>query len=275
MTNIFDKVISNDDDVKKFVEMFKDYKPYCIEQSTKVSKTSLMPNRIAIGFNKKSMTKQEVIAMAKALGIPDIHQATYFYNQYDTCSSIGFGLEKNESNSNYRMYFEKELSDLQKDELKAKHIREVPTIEGLKWYSDQATSHFDTTIYYSQLYNETQEDRDNLINKAKFSFIPKIFSLDKTPDIMTNYFAVTRGLVERNAFYIRMDCPISELTNDILTFTECDLKQELQAFADANVNMSAISGSSYSHNRESESLTIYFIHHDNNPTPPNVPTPSP
>lgn len=267
MSNIINKIITDDPDVRKFVETFSTLHIKNIEQSTKIDigKRYVHKNRVCVIIDKSDITKETFIDYATNMKIPE-SCAQDMYDMYDSCSAVGFGLDKDfKGTVNLRLYAEKTYSKEEIEAAKEEGTKELESIVGVKWKLDRP-EHYDKSLYMLQLYNETQEDRNSLIERTGFHFVPEILLKDKTPISSVNYFATNKGAYDRNAFYIRVSesdssfqTKVKDLTQDVYNFTKTDLAKELAPFADVPISMIAGGVDKVTTNRY---LTIYFMHYN-------------
>jgi hypothetical protein len=173
-----------------------------IEQSAKVTKNKILPDRFLIQLYKtKDVTLDKILNIVTKYNFPKdkIDLATEYYNRED-CDVVIFGIEADDNTIRYKLYFEYENN---------------VKILGIKW--NELKSSITT---YTQTFSVNFKD---LVSKSNFNIVPK-FVLDNKSNIAGIYI-VEDTQTNKNGFDITFNTGtlyLKDLSEDVLSFTNQD-----------------------------------------------------
>ena len=174
-----------------------------VEQSAKVTKNKILPDRFVIQLYKtKDVSLNKILDIVKKYNFPEdqIDIATEYYNRED-CDVVLFGIEADDNTIRYKLYFEYENN---------------AKILGIKWNNLKST-----ITNYIQIFSVNFK---NLVSKSNFNIVPK-FVMDNKSNIAGIYI-VEDTQTNKNGFNIVFNngtLYLKDLTEDVLSLTNQDI----------------------------------------------------
>ena len=150
-----------------------------IEQSSKITKNKILSDRFLIQLYKtKDVTLSKIISIVKKYNFPKdkIDLATEYYKRKD-CNVVIFGIEADNNNIRYKLYFEYENG-----------IK----VLGIKW--NELKSSITT---YTQTFSVNFKD---LVSKSNFNIVPKFIVENKFN--ISGIYVIEDAQTNKNGFNI-------------------------------------------------------------------------
>ena len=242
--NPIDNVVTTNEDVKAFLEKFRDFDVYFTEQSIKVTKDTLQKDRVSVALVPADVTDEQVHEILNWTGV--MGQAGDVLRNYKDYNTIGVGMEKSSRGINYRIYGEK---------FKPNAEGPVQIGWGFKWFHPVVLSMEITNYIYQP--DKSAKAVKALVDNSGLSFYPKMCDPAFNKRDNGNNFYSTNVSGNRDAFYIQVGTLLgSQVTEDVLKFTTTNLAEELTPFAEQDVHH--VSGGKQ--NGE-EFVALYFRHY--------------
>ena len=174
-----------------------------IEQSAKVTKNKILPDRFLIQLNKtKDVTFDKIFNIVTKYNFPKdkIDLAIEYYNRED-CDVVIFGIEADNNVIRYKLYFEYENG-----------IK----VFGIKW--NELKSSITT---YTQTFSVNFKD---LVSKSNFNIVPKFVVENKFN--ISGIYVIEDVQTNKNGFNITFNTGtlyLKDLTEDVLSLTNQDI----------------------------------------------------
>jgi hypothetical protein len=252
--NPVDRVITENQIVKNFCEIFRNQTITAIEQSVKITKSKVIRDRVLFMIETADIPFAMIEKIAKALNMPksDILQ------DYWKSDGVGFAIEVEKDLANYRIYFENSIRPHEVPELAEKNIRKKQTISSIKWDLHDPENYTNTN-YYRIVNNVSIYDVGDAVEKSGFHFVPK-FAKDALKKHRKMFlYETTDTNSSRKSFYIRMDdLYLNEVKQDVVAFSSEKIFDTLKVFEKFRVNYYA---GGISKDKE-KFINVYFLIYD-------------
>jgi hypothetical protein len=252
--NPIDKVITNNSVIKNFSEIFRDETITAIEQSVKITKENVIYDRVLFMIETSNISYVKMEKIAKILKIP--HDE--ILDEYYRSDGVGFGIQVDDDEINYRIYFEKGILQTEIPKLAREKIRTKKTITSLKWNPNEPKD-FNNTDYYRILTNTTLLDINNAAEKACFYHSPKFAKDAFKKNKKVFLYETTDTNSERKSFYINIDdLYLNDVRQDVVNFSSEKIFDSLKIFEEFKINY--FSAGVDKNNKKF--MTVYFLTYD-------------
>lgn len=232
--NPVDKIKTENENLLRFRENFRNQSVVAIEQSVKVTYDKVIRDRILFMILTHSIPYRVVKEILSSFNFPE-DKFIWLEEQYYWSTAMGFSLEDNDGTLNYRIYFERGIKLSEIIEMDKNKVYRTKTITSLKWDYNSPADYNSTNYYRIIEVNHNHVFAE--VKKTGFNLIPK-FMMSKLNRGEPFIFYITEDEnTDRKSFYTKTrNFYLSDLTPDVLSLTNQNLSEILSDLSEFKIH---------------------------------------